>query len=64
MAVPCHDQRDYEFAKKYHLEMIQVIEGDVSTQAYVEDGKHIHSSYADGLNIKDAKEAILQDLIC
>ena len=39
MAVPCHDQRDYEFAKKYHLEMIQVIEGDVSTQAYVEDGK-------------------------
>ena len=63
MAVPCHDQRDYEFAKKYHLERIQVIEGDVSTQAYVEDGKHIHSSYADGLNIKDAKEAILQDLI-
>ncbi len=63
MAVPCHDQRDYEFAKKYHLEMIQVLEGDVSKQAFVEDGKHIHSSYADGLYIQEAKEAILQDLI-
>ncbi len=62
MAVPCHDQRDYEFAKKYNLDMIQVLEGDVSTQAFVEDSKHINSSFADGLNIADAKKAILEYL--
>ena len=62
MAVPCHDQRDYEFAKKYNLDMIQVLEGDVSNQAYVEDGKHINSSFINGMNIKDAKEAMIQYL--
>lgn len=63
MAVPCHDQRDYEFAKKNNLEMIQVLEGDVSTQAYVEDGKHINSDIANGLNIADAKKVITDKLI-
>lgn len=62
MAVPCHDQRDYEFAKKYNLEMIQVLEGDVSTQAYVDDGVHIHSSFINGMHIKEAKEAMIQYL--
>ena len=63
MAVPTHDQRDYEFAKKHNLPMIQVIEGDVSTCAYEGDGKHINSSFVDGMNIKDAKEAITKKLI-
>ena len=63
MAVPCHDQRDYEFAKKNNIEMIQVLEGDVSTCAMVDDAKHINSSFADGLNIQEAKKVITDKLI-
>lgn len=62
MAVPAHDQRDYEFAKKHGLEMIKVIESDISERAYVEDGIHINSSYADGLMIEEAKEVITKRL--
>ena len=62
MAVPAHDQRDYEFAKKHNLEMIQVLEGDISTAAMVDDAKHINSSFADGLNIADAKKVICEYL--
>lgn len=62
MAVPAHDQRDYEFAKKHSLEMIKVIESDISERAYVEDGIHINSSYADGLMIEEAKEVITKRL--
>ena len=62
MAVPAHDSRDYEFAKKHGLDMIQVIEGDISNQAYEGDGKHINSDFANGLNINDAKEAIVNKL--
>lgn len=63
MAVPAHDTRDYEFAKKHGLEIIQVVEGDISTCAYTEDGKHMNSSFADGLNIDDAKRAITEELV-
>lgn len=63
MAVPAHDSRDYEFAKKHGLDMIQVLEGDISTQAMVEDALHINSSFADGLNIVDASRVILSKLI-
>lgn len=63
MAVPCHDQRDYDFAKKHNIEMIQVIEGDVSSSAYEGDGKHINSSFANSLNNKEAKKAITDKLI-
>ncbi len=63
MAVPTHDQRDYEFAKKHNLEMIQVIEGDVSASAYEGDGNHINSDFANGLNNKKAKTAITDRLI-
>ena len=62
MAVPAHDERDYEFAKKHGLPMIPVLEGDISEAAYVEDGKHINSDYADGLNSEDAKAAIIAHL--
>ena len=63
MAVPCHDQRDYEFAKKHNIEMIQVIEGDVSKTAYEGDGKHINSSFANGKNNEEAKTLITDKLI-
>ncbi len=63
MAVPTHDQRDYDFAKKHDIEMIQVIEGDCSSSAYEGDGKHINSSFADGMNNEEAKKAITEKLI-
>ena len=55
MAVPAHDERDYDFAKKFDLEIIQVLEGgDISKEAYVEDGTHINSGFLDGMNKEDA----------
>ena len=55
MAVPAHDERDYEFATKFGLNIIPVLEGgDVSKEAYVGDGKHINSGFLDGLNKEDA----------
>ncbi|MDY6393075.1 MAG: leucine--tRNA ligase [Bacilli bacterium] len=63
MAVPAHDERDYAFAKKHGLEMIQVLEGDISENAFTGDAKHINSSFADGLNIADAKVAITKKLM-
>lgn len=63
MAVPAHDTRDYAFAKKHDLPIIQVIEGDISKSAYTEDGKHMNSSFADGMNIADAKAAITAKLV-
>ena len=63
MAVPAHDERDYAFAKKYHLPIKQVLEGDISSNAMVDDAKHINSDIANGLNIKEAKEVILNKLI-
>ncbi len=63
MAVPAHDERDYAFAKKYNLPMIQVLEGDISNQAMIEDAPHLNSNNANGKNIKDAKAIILNDLI-
>jgi len=63
MAVPAHDDRDYAFAKKYNLPINQVIEGDISEKAYTDDGKHINSGVADGMNIADAKTAIIDKLI-
>ncbi|WP_249028697.1 leucine--tRNA ligase [Tannockella kyphosi] len=51
MAVPAHDDRDYEFAKKFNLDIIQVLEGgDISETAYTQDGLHINSSFLDGMN--------------
>lgn len=63
MAVPTHDQRDYDFAKKHGIAMIQVIEGDCSSCAYEGDGKHINSEFANGMNNRDAKKAITEKLI-
>lgn len=63
MAVPAHDERDYAFAKKYNLPLKQVIEGDISNNAYTEDGKHINSDFINGLNIAEGKEKITEKLI-
>ncbi len=60
MAVPAHDERDFAFAKKYGLDIIQVIEGDISTNAFVEDGKHIESDFLNGLNNEEATNKIVE----
>ena len=60
MAVPAHDERDWAFAKKFDLEIIPVLEGgDVSQQAYTEDGLHINSDFLNGLNKQDAIDKMI-----
>ena len=63
MAVPAHDSRDYAFAKKFGLEIIPVLEGgDVSKEAYEDDGLHINSGFLNGLNKADAIAKMLDFL--
>ena len=63
MACPAHDQRDYEFAKKYGLNIIPVLEGgDITKEAFEGDGPHINSSFMDGLNIEQAKNKMFEFL--
>lgn len=60
MAVPAHDERDYEFAKTFGLEILPVIEGgDVAVAVYTEDGPHVNSGFLDGLNTQEAIEKVL-----
>ncbi|MDR2278930.1 MAG: leucine--tRNA ligase [Vagococcus sp.] len=60
MAVPAHDERDYDFAKAFDLEIIPVLEGgDIEKEAYTEDGSHINSGFLDGL----AKDAAIEKMI-
>ncbi len=63
MAVPAHDERDFAFAKKHHLPIIRVLEGGNEEEAYTQDGKHIDSGFANGLNIAEAKKAITEKLV-
>ncbi len=60
MAVPAHDQRDYDFAKVFNLPIIQVLDGgDISEKAFEEDGPHINSEFLNGLDKNDGiKKAI------
>ena len=61
MAVPAHDQRDYEFAKKFNIPIIQVLEGgDISKEAFVGDGLHINSEFLDGLGKEEAIDKMIQ----
>lgn len=54
MAVPAHDERDYEFAKEFGLEIKAVLEGgDIEKEAFTGDGVHINSGFLDGLNKAD-----------
>lgn len=60
MAVPAHDTRDYEFAKKFGLDIIPVLKGgDITKEAYVEDGIHINSEFLDGMDKKEAIDTII-----
>lgn len=55
MAVPAHDERDYEFAKTFDLEILPVIEGgNIEEAAYTEDGPHINSEFLNGMNKAEA----------
>ena len=68
MAVPAHDQRDYEYAQEHHLKVVQVIEGDISSKAlekhdYLGKGiKLMNSEEFTGMTVEEAKEAITEKL--
>ena len=60
MAVPAHDDRDYEFAKKFNLEIISVLEGgNIAIEAFTGDGIHINSEFLDGLGKEDAIDKMI-----
>ena len=60
MAVPAHDPRDYEFAKKFKIDIVPVIEGgNLDEEAYTGDGPHINSGFLDGLNKQEAIDKML-----
>lgn len=60
MAVPAHDTRDWDFAKKFNLPIVEVLksEVDVQEQAWTEDGIHVNSGFLDGLNKADAIDKV------
>lgn len=64
MAVPAHDTRDWDFAKKFNLPIIEVLksEVDVQKQAWTKDGVHVNSEFLNGLNKKDAIAKMLEFL--
>ena len=63
MAVPAHDQRDYEFAKKFNIDIIPVIEGgDITKEAYTGDGIHINSEFLNNLDKDTAINEMLKFL--
>ena len=64
MAVPAHDQRDYDFAKKFGIDIIEVIKGgDISKEAYTGDGEMVNSEFLNGYTKKkDSIERMLEEL--
>jgi leucyl-tRNA synthetase len=61
MAVPGHDQRDWEFAKKYHIPIIEVVKGgDITKEAYTEDGVAVNSGFINGLDTEEAKKETIE----
>jgi leucyl-tRNA synthetase len=59
MAVPAHDTRDYEFATKFKIPIVEVVSGgDISKEAYTGDGLLVNSGIINGLNVTDAKKKI------
>lgn len=66
MAVPGHDTRDWEFAKRFDIPIVKVIDNegvDVSEEAYTGDGKLVNSEFLDGLSVPDAKAKIIEWLV-
>lgn len=60
MAVPAHDTRDWEFAKKFNLEIIPVLQGgDVTKEAFIEDGVHINSEFLDDMGKQEAIDTMI-----
>lgn len=64
MAVPAHDQRDYEFAKKFGIDIIEVIKGgDIEKEAYTGDGEMVNSDFLNGYkNKKDSIKRVIKEL--
>ena len=64
MAVPAHDQRDYDFAKAFNIDIIEVIKGgDISKEAYTGDGEMVNSEFLNGYNNKkDSIQKMLEEL--
>ncbi len=63
MAVPAHDTRDYAFAKKFDIEIIPVLKGgDISKEAYTDDGVHINSGFLNGLNKQESIDKMIEFL--
>lgn len=62
MAVPAHDERDYAFAKKFGLDIIEVIKSEqgVQTAAFTGDGELVNSGFLNGLRVKESKAAMIQ----
>ena len=61
MAVPAHDERDYEFAKKFNLPIREVVAGgDIEKEAYTGDGPHVNSDFLNGLNKEDAIKKMIE----
>ena len=60
MAVPAHDERDWDFAKKFGLKIIPVIDGGEADKVWTGDGVHINSGFLDGLNKSDAIAAAIK----
>ena len=62
MAVPAHDERDYDFAKKFGIEIIEVIKGgNIAEEAYTGDGEMINSGFLNGIKTKQEAIAITVD---
>src|SRR5690625_901507 len=61
MAVPAHDERDYEFATEFDLDIVEVVSGgDVTKEPYVGDGPHVNSDFINGLNNEEAIERMIE----
>jgi leucyl-tRNA synthetase len=61
MAVPAHDERDFEFAKKFGLPIKEVVAGgDVNKEAYTGDGVHVNSDFLNGLNKEEAIDKMIE----
>lgn len=59
-ACPAHDERDYAFAKKFELPIVEVVKGgNIEEKSYAGDGEHVNSEFLDGLRIEEAKEKII-----
>ncbi|RFU69719.1 leucine--tRNA ligase [Bacillus sp. V59.32b] len=61
MAVPAHDERDYEFAKKFGIEIKEVVAGgNIEAEAYSGDGEHVNSGFLDGMKKEEAIKAMIE----